>query len=154
MKEEDLLVDFIPQQLILYAEKEDGSYGPVQTGSDMAKNHLDDYWFKYNNLQKSLMNQLINNEISSIQYYMILFELSPSELASRVGISTYRLKRHLKPEVFNKIRISLLQRYAVVFNVPIANMFQMILTTNENGPLIEQRATKNRNMVITKIQGI
>jgi DNA-binding MarR family transcriptional regulator len=152
MKEHDLLVDFIPQQLILYAEKDDGSYGPVQTGSNMAKNYLDDYWFKYKNLQSSLMKQLSDNEISSIHYYMTLLELAPAELASRVGIRTSRLKKHLKPQEFNNIRISLLNKYALVFNVPIANLFQIIVKRSESEQDIEQQSTKNRNIVITKIQ--
>ena len=152
MKEQELLIDFVPQQLILYAEKEDGTYGPIQTGSSMAKNYLDDYWFKYNNLQESLMKQVANNEISTIQYYMILFELSPVELASRIDIRTSLLKKHLKPESFNKIRISLLQRYALVFNIPMANLFQIIVKNSETGLNIEQQVTNNKNIVITKIQ--
>jgi len=152
MKEQDVLVDYQPQQLILYAEKEDGSYGPIQTGSFISKNYIDDFWLKQKNLQESLMKQLSNNEISPIQYYMTLVDLSPAELASRVGVRTCRVKKHLKPDTFNKIRIALLHKYATVFNVPIANFFQLIVKKNETDPNIEQRATKNNNIVITKIQ--
>ena len=45
MKEKDILTNFKDQQLILYAEKEDNTIGPVQTGSYLAGNYLDEYIF-------------------------------------------------------------------------------------------------------------
>jgi transcriptional regulator with XRE-family HTH domain len=165
MKEKDIKVDYEPQQLIMYVEKEDGTYGPIQTGSFLSKNYLDDFWLKRINLEKKLSDQLINNEISPVYYYMILCELSVKDLASRVGISTYRVKRHLKAETFPNMRLSVLKRYANVFDVPVSNLLQLVLY-EENEDMksffikekepelydIEQCRTKNPFVVITKIK--
>ena len=165
MKEKDIYVDFKPQQLIIYAEKDDGSFGPVQTGSYLSKNYLDDFWLKKKNLEKSLVDKLKEGEISPIFYYMSMIELSEEELAARVKISTSKVKKHCKPEHFEKIKISLLKRYAVVFDIPVVNMFQIIVVKRAKEVIsnihkyekdsklnIEQIPTKNPLIVITKIE--
>jgi hypothetical protein len=117
MKEKDGYVDCPEQQMILYVEKEDGSYGPMQTGSFITANYIDDYFHKRKNLEKALLERISNGEISPVHYYMILEDLTLSELAARAGIWKWKVKRHLKPENFSSIRPELLERYATVFNV-------------------------------------
>lgn len=165
MKEKDAHIDFIQQQCIMYVEKKDGTYGPMQTGSYITKNYLDDFWLKQGNLEESLVHKLKEGEISSVFYYMTLEELSPAELASRVKISKRKVKKHLIPVHFQKIKLSLLKRYADVFNIPVANMFQIIITrqdkywkshfkqeNNNKKMTIEQRKTKNPFVVVTKFE--
>ncbi|MBK8807897.1 MAG: hypothetical protein IPO21_15130 [Bacteroidales bacterium] len=74
MKEKDLYIEFAPQQSVYYVEKEDSSYGPIVSGSHLSANYLDDYWLKRKNLEAKLRQQIINNEISPIFYYMTLQE--------------------------------------------------------------------------------
>ncbi|MDD3875103.1 MAG: helix-turn-helix transcriptional regulator [Bacteroidales bacterium] len=165
MKEKDIHQEYEPQQLIMYVEKEDGTYGPIQTGSYLSKNFLDDFWLKRMNLEKKLANQLVNNDISPIYYYMVLSELSVAELASRVGMHVFRVKRHLKAKHFSKISLSTLARYAHVFDVPLSNLLQIILFQDgddlksfyikDKAPeLFEiiQNATKNPHVAITTIK--
>lgn len=128
MKEKDAAVDYKEHQLILYVEKKDGSYGPVKTGSYITKNYIDDYWFKRKNLEKECLGKVRKGEISPIAYHMILEELTPSELAARVRLSTRRVKKHLAPRHFGTITLEQLQRYCEVFNVPLVNMLQVIVT--------------------------
>ena len=84
MKEKDGYIDCPEQQVILYVEKEDGKYGPIQTGSYITRNFLDDYELKRKHLEDSLRNKIQNKEISPIYYYMVLEDLTISELAARV----------------------------------------------------------------------
>jgi hypothetical protein len=165
MKDKDVLIDFQPQQLIIYAEKSDGSFGPVQTGSYMSKNHIDDFYSIVENHNKSLLGKLRKGEISPIHYFMSVEELTVAELAARVGISKSSLRKHLDPKGFQKISISMLKRYADVFNIPLANLFQIINTREDMkwymgylGPedksktvLISQSKTDNPLIVETKI---
>jgi hypothetical protein len=164
MKEKELFVDFEAKQLILYAEKEDGTYGPIKTGSHMVKNYLDDYWYKLKNLENYLSEKLTNNEVSSIYYYMILSELTIAELAARVGFRKRKVKRHLNHRAFGTIKVKELQRYAEVFDVPLANFFQIIMYQEKEGMKsffikdtepelinIRQTETKNGNIVLTEI---
>ena len=154
MKEKDLYVDYKPQQHIYYVEKEDNLYGPIISGSFLAKNYLDDYWFKQKNLEMSLRNRILEGEISPVYYYMTLQELSIADLALRVNIGRSKLKKYFKPRYFEKIGLPLLKKFAEVFDIPIANLFQVIITKEDEKSKfdISQLNTKNPSFVITKIE--
>jgi hypothetical protein len=134
MKEKDGYIDFPQQQVILYVEKEDGKYGPIQTGSGISKNYLDDYELKRLHLEESLRNKVINGEISMVKYYMVLEDLTISELAARVRIRKSSVKKHLDPVLFGKIRLDELKKYAEVFNVPLAHMVQVLMLLKGDKP--------------------
>lgn len=165
MKDKDILVDYKPQQLIIYAEKSDGSFGPVQTGSYMSKNHIDDFYNIVETHNSSLLGKLRKGEISPISYFMSVEELTVAELAVRVGISKSALRKHLDPKGFQNISVSMLSRYAGVFNIPLANFFQIINTredmkwymgyleeaNREQSVQISQQKTDNPLLVETKI---
>ncbi|MCP4313307.1 MAG: helix-turn-helix transcriptional regulator [Bacteroidetes bacterium] len=163
MKEKEIKIDFKPHQLILYAEKEDDTIGPVLSGSYMAKNHLADFHQIWGNLEKETFEQLVKKEISPIARFKELQELTTSELASRTGLSKRKVKRHLTYRHFMKASVKELQKYADVFNVPVANFFQIISTRQDGSwnmghnaeaakkiPLtINQEKTGNPLVVIT-----
>jgi transcriptional regulator with XRE-family HTH domain len=165
MKEKDVFVDCKDHQVVIYAEKGDGSIGPVQTGSYMTKNYISDFHEIIDNLSTSLIEKLKNGEISPIYYYMTIEELTVSELAERVGISKSGVKKHLIPKGFQKISVSKLKRYADVLNIPMANLFQVIHTKEDKKwnmgyheeidklqpVLISQVKTENPLIVETKI---
>ncbi len=117
MKEKDGIVDCPQQQVILYVEKEDGQYGPMQTGSYITGNYLDDYELKRKNLEQSLKERVARNEVSPVYYYMVLEDLTVSELAARVGLRKGRVKKHLEPGGYRDIPADVLERYAGVFNI-------------------------------------
>ncbi len=163
MKENEIKVDFEEQQLVLYAEKDDNSYGPIQTGSYISKNFLDDYQLKQQHLEESLLSKLVNDEMSPVNFFMILEDLTLSELAKRVCIRKSRVKKHLTSKYFKNAKVDELIRYADVFNIPLANLFQIIITKDDNkwkshfvsietsdNSSIEQHKTNNPIVVITK----
>ena len=119
MKEKDGYVNCPEQQVILYVEKENGQYGPIQTGSYLSGNYLDDYEMKRVHLEESLRQQVLKGEISLVRYYMVLEDLTISELASRVGLSKSKVRQHLDPVRFGRVRLETLKKYAEVFNVPL-----------------------------------
>lgn len=167
MKEKDIITNYKVQKYILYAEKNDGSYGTVEGGSYMIENELDDFWFKKSHLEKTLRERLLKGEISPINYYMVLEEMTIAELADRAGICKGKVKCHLKPGSFKKTSVGDLQKYAKAFNVPMANFFQIIVTSTGQNPnfhfyfeeeskkdkvQIAQHAAQNPMMVLTKTQ--
>ena len=153
MKEKDLYVDFEPHKLVYFAEKEDKSYGPVISGSHLSANYLDDFWMKRRNLEEKLRKQVINNEISPIYYYMIFLEMGPKDLASRAGMSMRKLKKTFTPEGFEKLRVAQIKRFAEIFNIPAANLFQSILVEDRAGEKVEvqQAVTGNELYHITMV---
>ena len=126
MKEKDGYVDCPEQQVILYVEKEDGKYGPIQTGSYITSKYLDDYELKRKNLEDSLRKKIQNREASPVYFYMVLEDLTISELASRVRIRKAKVKKHLRHEYFNRIGNEMLKQYADVFNVSLNDLIQLM----------------------------
>jgi hypothetical protein len=164
MKEKDILTDYKEHQVVLYAEKTDNSIGPVQTGAYVTKYFIDEFYNIMGNLEKSLYEKLLNHEISPVYLYMTLEELTVSELAARAKISKRKVMRHLTYKHFADVTVNELTRYADVFNIPVANFFQIVSTRqdskwrmgynaeNENAKLltISQEKTNNPYIVYTK----
>jgi len=122
MKEKDLKVDFKEHELVLFAEKEDRTYGELVTGSFAAKHYLDDYFFKQKNLDKELRGDLAKGRISPVYYYMLIQDMGVGDLAKRVGTSKRKLRNHLTPKGFERLDERMLQKYAVVFGVSVEEM--------------------------------
>ena len=164
MKEKEGFVDYPEQQVILYVEQDNGKYGPMQTGSYLSANYMDDYIYKRRNLEQELRVQLTNGLISPVKYYMVFVDLSFSELCARAGIRKSRVKKHLDPKHFSCATVDELRKYAAVFNIPLANLLQVILVNDkgnfESALILENKAEKisvdqnqtiNPYVVLTKI---
>lgn len=126
MKEKDGYVDCPEQQVIIYVEMEDGKYGPIQTGSYITGNYLDDYQLKRKNLEESLKKRIDAGEVSPVYYYMVLEDLTISELAARVRLRKGKVKKHLRHECFDLITSEMLTRYADVFNVSANDLVRLM----------------------------
>lgn len=129
MKEKEGFVDCPEQQMIVYVEKEDGRFGPIQTGSFITKNYLDDYFSKRNNLINSLKEQVNLREISPVKFFMILEDLTLIELSSRTRIPVRKIRKHLLPFHFEKLSKEILERYSTVFNVTVEQLLQVAPAT-------------------------
>ncbi len=166
MKEKEIIVNYKDHQLIIYTEKEDDSYGPTQTGAASTKDFLDDFREKWKNMENEILVKINSGQVSMIYYYMMLQELTSAELAVRVGISKSKVEKHFQPKYLEKASLSVVRKYAEVFNVPVANLFQLISTKEDklwkvhyieseevfNNYLISQQRTNNPLVVVTKIE--
>jgi transcriptional regulator with XRE-family HTH domain len=148
------LVYFKSHLFVIYAEKNDGSFSPVQTGSYMTKNHIGDFFKIADNINNALIEKLDKGEISPIYYFMVVEGLTIPELAGRVGISQYFVKKHLEPKGFRKVRVSQLHRYARVLNIPVANLFQRIVTIEDKNwnPGYQEEAAKTESVQISQVK--
>ena len=153
MKEKELYVDFKPQQAVYYVEKDDSSYGPVVSGSQLSHDYLDDFYLKKKNLEKQLREQVVNNQTSPVYYYMTLQEIGIGDLASRVGISKRKLRKHFEPKYFEKLSLKVLKNYATIFDVPLVSLIQLVVVHQQDQQKIdiEHMNTKNDCFIITKI---
>ena len=149
MKEKEIKIDFEAHQLILYAEKEDDTIGPVLSGSYMAKNHLNDFYQIWGSLEKELFARLVKREISPIVRFKELEELTTSELAARTGLTKRKVKRHLTYKHFLKASVEELQKYADVFNIPVANFFQVISTRQDGSWNMGHNEEAAKKMALT-----
>lgn len=149
MKEKDSRVEN-DHQLILYVEKDDSSYGPVQTGSYMVANYLEDLFEKKANLKTVRQEEMLSGKISSLAYYKDLVEIGEGDLAARVGISRRKLRHHMTPQGFSSLNVEMLNRYAVVFGVPVAQLFQIILCEDPTISIVNEK-TALPEVIISRI---
>lgn len=49
---------------------------------------------------------------SPLYYHMARRQMTPAILARAAGIASFRVKRHLRPEIFSRLKTSVLDRYA------------------------------------------
>lgn len=149
MKEQDAQVDYDKHQLLLYVEKSDGHYGALQTGSFLTKNYVDDFWEKQTKLTQTYVDKLCKGEISPVGFYMVMINISAADLAKRIGISASKVRKHQDPIHFEKISVKLLAKYADVFGIPVANMFQVIPPSN--GTISIHQKKTSSPLVVTSV---
>jgi len=150
VKEEDAKIES-ERKFVVYVEKKDATYGPVEAGSIMLRDYFDDYQEKRRNLVEQCRQRLRTGEISPVAYYAILINVGEADLACRVGVSRRTLHKHMKPAGFAKISLSLAQRYAEVFGIPVVGMFQVLMT--EGAVKVQYEKTTSPLVVFTHVHG-
>ncbi len=139
-------------KIVMYVEKEDGSYGPKETGSYMIDKYEDDNIMKRENLFREFNKKISEGEISSVGYYMIILKISDADLAVRTGIGLRRVRKHKTVSGFSKAALKEIVRYAEVFGIPVANMFQILVPKKPDKPGGKvQEKTKNPMVVKTYV---
>lgn len=146
VKEKDAQIDCKMHEIKLFVEKEDGSYSSIKTGSYLVKNYFSKFLENMAHFQQTAFLQLTKNEISPIAYYMIQKEMTPHDIAVRVGLRTSKVKKHLQPKYFKHVTVEQAIKYAGIFGIPIANLFQ-ISTNQTDDALMEQHETHNPYIV-------
>jgi len=108
---------------LCYAVDENGEYTTVNSsGWDPKKIALDNAIEEINKRVEDAKNRVLNKQTSPIEYYMELHKMDLPILASYVGLWKWRVKRHFKPSVFQKLSNTILQKYADVFEINIAQL--------------------------------
>lgn len=114
---------------LCYAVDEDGQYTTAQsTGWDPKTIALDNAIKEINERVETAKSKVLSHQTSPIEYYMELHKMDLQILASYVGMWKWRVKRHFKPTVFQKLSEKTLQKYADAFDISISQ-----LKDNQNG---------------------
>ena len=105
---------------VVYAVDDQGRYMPVPSKGWSAKTEANELAWAGINLQIEKTRKLVlAGKLSSLAYHMELNHMKPGLLGKYVGFSRWRVRRHLKPSVFSKLRAEVLERYAAVFNITV-----------------------------------
>lgn len=59
---------------------------------------------------------------SPLAYHMDRRQMTPDILGKTAGTAVFRVKRHLRPEVFDKLKDSVLERYAQALAITMAEL--------------------------------
>ncbi|HET8737729.1 MAG TPA: hypothetical protein VFM69_14140 [Pricia sp.] len=108
---------------MVYAVDEDGEYTTeLSSGWEPKSIALDNAIQEIEERTEAAKERFFNNESSPIAYYMELHKMDIPILASYVGLWQWRVKRHMKPSVFRKLKTKTLQKYADVFEISIEQL--------------------------------
>ncbi|MDR0801486.1 hypothetical protein [Fluviicola sp.] len=105
---------------VCYVKNEDGHYDTeLSTGWEAKKVALDEAWKEIKQRTFDAREKIKRGESSPILFFMEEKLMDFTVLASYTGIWKFRIKRHLKPGVFQKLNDSVLKRYADAFEVSV-----------------------------------
>ena len=65
---------------------------------------------------------VLEGRASPLAYHMATRQMDVALLAANAGIWSLRVRRHLKPEIFNRLPQRLLQRYADALNLDVQQL--------------------------------
>ncbi|KPJ77744.1 MAG: hypothetical protein AMJ54_06075 [Deltaproteobacteria bacterium SG8_13] len=105
---------------ICYAVDDDGNYVLAGSAGWEPKNIANDQaWEIIRDQMQDTVRKIRSGKLSPLAFLMVSNQMTPALLAQYVGFSRWRVRRHLKPSVFKKLKPEILKRYADLFDVPV-----------------------------------
>lgn len=106
-----------------YAEDENGKYVVVQSkGWEVEKIVNSQAHDVIRAKVREARKEVEQGKASPLKYYMEINQMDLSLLASNAGIWKWRVKRHLKPDIFNKLNRETLQKYADALRISMGDL--------------------------------
>lgn len=127
MKKKELPQDKSPLEGITkelcYAVDESGKYTTdLSKGWEVKAAALDVAWEDIKQRVNEAHEKVLAGEASPILYYMELKLMDIGLLSDYTGFWKWRIKRHLKPAVFNKLSEKKLRKYAKAFDISVQEL--------------------------------
>ena len=111
---------------VCYAKDSEGKYvTELSKGWDVKITALDKAWEDIDQRIEAARQKVLKGEASPLLFFIEQGIMDISLLADYTGFWQWQIKRHLKPNVFNKLSDKKLQRYAEVFNVSVDDLKNM-----------------------------
>ncbi len=105
---------------VCYAVAENGKYTLSPSLGWEAKNVVNDQAWALIAEETGRMHDLVKKrKMSPIAYYQARHQMDIALLAQYVNMARWRVKRHLRPAVFDRLPDGILQRYADVFSLSL-----------------------------------
>ena len=105
---------------VCYALDENGNYTVVQSSGWQPKTDaLLQAWEVINEKVEQVKQQVLAGELSPIAYFMEKSLMDVKLLADYTDLPKRKVRKHLKPERFNKLEDKILARYAETFGITV-----------------------------------
>ncbi len=121
MKRKDVPQDkglFGPWHGINYAVDDRGRYTRVPSAGWAAQSIANKLsWAPFKEAAAQARRAVKDGRKSPLAYYMACHLMDAALLARYVGLPAWRVKRHLRPDIFRKLKPGLIRRYAEVFGM-------------------------------------
>ncbi len=103
---------------IRYAVDDDGRYALAPSSGwepTVAANRQ--AWDLIARQVEAVRQQVLDDELSPLAFHMERSQMDASLMAKYVGLAAWRVRRHLKPTVFRRLKPALIERYATVLGI-------------------------------------
>ena len=108
---------------VLYVTDENDNYTTANSiGWDAKKAALDESMELINERIAEAKQNVANNLVSPVIYFMELNKMDFQVLASYVGMWQWSVKRHAKPKIFKKLSDQTLKKYADAFGISVEEL--------------------------------
>ena len=105
---------------ICYAVDEDGRYVLAPSAGWGPKNIANDQaWELIRKQVATVLTKIRDGKLSPLAYHMAKHQMSVGLLAKYVGVSRFRIWRHLNPSGFRRLTPNMRRRYADLFDLPV-----------------------------------
>ena len=105
---------------VLYVTDENNNYSTANSiGWEAKKAALDESMALINERIQQAKEDVANNLVSPIIYFMEFNKMDLSVLASYMGMWQWTVKRHAKPKNFKKLSDSTFKKYADTFGISV-----------------------------------
>jgi len=102
----------------IYSLDENGNYTTVKSVGWNPKNEvMKEAWDQVNEKVENARNKVLSGELSPLGYYIEKNIMDIGLVAKYMGIWRWTVKRHLKPNIFARLKEETLEKYAQVFNI-------------------------------------
>ena len=110
-------------RFVSYAVDDEGNYSLVQSlGWDPANVALAQLTEMHEARLSEAKEKVRRGEESPIAYFMAANRMDERILADYVGLARWRVRRHMRPAVFTRLKRGLLEKYAGVFRVTVEEL--------------------------------
>ncbi len=111
------------QQEICYAIDEQGRYVLAPTAGWEPKNVANHQaWEVIRDQLLEVLEAIREGRQSALAFHMARNQMDVGLLAAYIGLSRWRVRRHLKPAVFARLKPELLERYAAVLEISVEEL--------------------------------
>ncbi len=105
---------------VCYAVDKDGRYQLTPSAGWEPKNITNDQaWELLDEKVREAFENITAGRWSPLAYHMARNQMNVGLLASYMKMSRWRIRRHLKPTIFNKLKSAVLKQYADVLGISV-----------------------------------
>ena len=110
-------------QVVSYATEEGGKYvkassrgwDPINVANGLA-------WEQIEETVRQTVIEIEQGLLSPLAFYMTVNQMDVALLARYTGLFKWRVKRHLKPKVFAKLKPAMKEKYAILFKISVSDL--------------------------------
>lgn len=111
---------------ICYAVDENGNYVLAKSAGWEPKNVANSQaWDIIRDQIQETLKKIEAGTLSPLAFHMVNNQMNVSLLAKYMQLSRWRVRRHLKPAVFNRLKPDTLKRYADIFEIDVSSLSQI-----------------------------